>query len=238
MRVFVFEDKSGVSANQSRKLFEHAHLSDEEVAKLAAQYQQFGNIEARNRVVVHFQQLVKRVAGPYLKRNRGHEEDLLSAGRLGLFRALEDFDPTINASFSAHAWQWIRSFIVDEIYKNWDTIHPSRNDLKKSARENNVPAHGVRIDEMRGADGEGVEDPLALLGIHQPPEVDNLLPSLEALLNKFGEALSPRETNVLRRRAQGAGLIELGTELNLSKERIRQIEVAAVEKMRRAVSGE
>lgn len=58
------------------------------------------------------------------------------------------------------------------------------------------------------------------------------------LFDRAMGSLNPREREVLRRRAEGATLLTIGDEFELSKERIRNIEVQAEMRVRRAVQSE
>ena len=64
----------------------------------------------------------------------------------------------------------------------------------------------------------------------------------EARMATALETLDPRSKDILRRRwlheGEKAGLQELGDEYGVSAERIRQIEVAAMKKLRKAIEGE
>lgn len=236
MRTFVFEDKTGVSARQSSKLYEHDLLSDTDVATLAAQYQQNGNIAARNRIVLHFQKLVKRVARPYLKKSPGHSDDILGAGRLGLFRALEDFNPNIHPKFETHAWNWVRAFITEEISKNWDTVPVSRKSIARMRSQGrSEPKYCVAID-AGSADSEATSvDPLAVRGIfHQPSEENHELEWNE-LYARYGHVLSRRQREVIDALLSGMELSEISNKWGMSRQGVEQLRNVAIGKLRKAI---
>jgi RNA polymerase primary sigma factor len=94
----------------------------------------------------------------------------------------------------------------------------------------------VSLDTPVGEDGSEIGDFIPDQTVVQPEEQSNAS-LLREELNKTLESLTPRERRVIELRF-GLGneycrtLVEVGTELGLSKERIRQIEKAALAKLR------
>lgn len=237
MRGFRFEDASGAGARAEQKMLSHPDLDDASVALLAARYQQHGDIAARDVIVLHFQRLVRKAAEPYIRRSSGNAEDLISSGRLGLFRAIEDFDPSINPRFATHAWNWVLASIREEMYRNWDTVRPYRGTIFKHRRAGASTAYVASIDAMTNTDGNELDDPLAVLGFRTEAQVPDTLPSLDSVLERYQDVLDDRERHILRERAKKVPLVKLAESLRLSIARVQQIEVRAVEKLRRAVAG-
>lgn len=80
-------------------------------------YQESRDHEARNRLVLHYDSLVRVVAGKVhagLPRSVDRE-DLVSYGMFGLLDAIEKYDPTKNVKFTTYAVTRIRGAIIDEI---------------------------------------------------------------------------------------------------------------------------
>lgn len=94
----------------------------------------------------------------------------------------------------------------------------------------------VSLDRPVGEDGSQLGDFIADQTVAQPEEQSNAS-LLREELNRTLESLTPRERRVIELRF-GLGneysrtLVEVGTELGLSKERIRQIEKEALAKLR------
>jgi RNA polymerase primary sigma factor len=94
----------------------------------------------------------------------------------------------------------------------------------------------VSLDTPVGEDGSEIGDFIADQTVVQPDEQSNAS-LLKEELNRTLESLTPRERRVIELRF-GLGdeysrtLVEVGTELGLSKERIRQIEKEALAKLR------
>lgn len=94
------------------------YLTHDQQRDLVIQYQQIGDLAARNRLVagmldfVHLE--VKRIG--YNKTTDA--SDLVQQGALGLIHACDLFDPTMNLKFSTYAWWWVRQFIFRYLASN------------------------------------------------------------------------------------------------------------------------
>ncbi len=82
-----------------------------------SQYRTTGDVEVRNRLVERHLALVHHFAGRMEPRTGGAFErgDLVSAGVLGLMKAVSSFDPERGYRFSTFAAQRIRGAILDEM---------------------------------------------------------------------------------------------------------------------------
>lgn len=85
-------------------------LSDEEVLELAKRIKDFGDMEARNKLVSHNLKLVISVAKRYTWSSLSIL-DLIEEGNLGLMKAAERYDYTKGYKFSTYATWWIRNAI-------------------------------------------------------------------------------------------------------------------------------
>jgi len=100
--------------NQTRLL-----TADEE--KELAYRVQAGDMEARDRMVRANLRLVVNISRSYT--GRGLQiQDLIEEGNLGLMRAVEGFDPTMNTRFSTYASYWIKQSIKRSIVNSAKTI--------------------------------------------------------------------------------------------------------------------
>src|ERR1700726_112297 len=79
--------------------------ADEE--KILARRIEEGDSEARDRMVRANLRLVVNIARSYTGKGLGLQ-DLIEEGNLGLLRAVEGFDPTMNTRFSTYASYWIK----------------------------------------------------------------------------------------------------------------------------------
>lgn len=78
-----------------------------------------GDTKARDRLAEIYYGLTQRVAGRVAKSLPGHvdRDDIVSMGTLGLFRALERYDPSRGTSFETFCPASVRSLILDELRK-------------------------------------------------------------------------------------------------------------------------
>ena len=141
----------------------------------------------------------------YIQRQGGGDipyEEALQAGRIGLWRAIQGYDPARGTAFSTYAWVAIWRHIYrrgQELSQDSDVGMPER------------PASGVMLDPV-----EEVERHLTIDALHDL--VDQLPKQLRrVIVGRYGLGEQPPCT-----------LKELGRELGLSGERVRQLQQEAL----------
>jgi RNA polymerase primary sigma factor len=168
----------------------------------------------------------------YAKRYRGHGVsflDLIHEGNLGLIEAARRFDPAHNVKFITYAVWWVRQSMMHV--------------LADSPRAFSFPPKMFAVLHAGGPGGEDVSLSETLgdrLPVEQAPVEDELIH--QADLDELAAALRDlegKEQEVVRLRyGLGDGepqtLQEIGDRLHLSRERVRQIETRAKEKLRRS----
>jgi RNA polymerase primary sigma factor len=220
-------------------------LSAEEEQRMAMQIKA-GNEDVRRQFIEANLKLVVSVAKRYQGRGLALE-DLIQEGNLGLLRAVEKFDATKGYKFSTYAFWWIRQAITRAIADQGRTIRlpvhlgDKLNRLKGISAQRvqeltKVSQEPVRLDlplnEGQDLDlGDVLEDHAALA----PPDVASHL-ALRELVEDVLERLSERERAVLSLRyglADGRSwtLAEVGKAFQVTRERIRQIEAGALDKL-------
>ena len=80
-----------------------------------------GDSEARDHLVRANLRLVVNLARGYLGRGLGLQ-DLIEEGNLGLLRAVEGFDPSMNTRFSTYASYWIRQSMKRAVINTGKTV--------------------------------------------------------------------------------------------------------------------
>jgi RNA polymerase sigma factor (sigma-70 family) len=139
--------------------------------------------------------------------------ELLSDGNMSLLRAVEKFDYSRGFKFSTYA-SWA-------IMKNFARSIPD----EKHRRERYVTGH-EELFEL-AADTRSDEHEILAAAEQQKQQVNRLLGYLE-----------PRERDIIRMRAgldsggQGMTLEEIGHEMGITKERVRQLNVRIMKKLR------
>lgn len=177
--------------------------------------------------------------------------DLFQEGILGLHKAVFRFDADRAIRFSTYATYWIRQSIrkclidksrmiripqaiQEELRKVDGALKPAEADrVRRLMSETILFSYGESEDSNDRFSFE-VKDP-------STPELGELLHTgtVPAAVNEALRDLNSRERDVVQRRFGLAGerpqtLEEIGVQLNLSRERIRQIEQEALARMRRS----
>lgn len=108
------------------------------------------------------------------------------------------------------------------------TMAVTKNFVTKFVSEDEV--HRIAAAEMNAARLEFLQDNAALQELEEEDKV-SLCESMMA------EVLTSRQASVLRARMNGESLEDVGSRLDVSRERVRQIENKAIRKLRQAASG-
>jgi RNA polymerase primary sigma factor len=103
-----------------REINETALLSANEEKELAYKIED-GDSEARDRMVRANLRLVVNIARGYTGKGLALQ-DLIEEGNLGLLRAVEGFDPSMNTRFSTYASYWIKQSIKRALVNTAKTI--------------------------------------------------------------------------------------------------------------------
>jgi RNA polymerase sigma factor (sigma-70 family) len=230
-------------------------LSSAEEYRLASAARK-GDAGARRQLIEHQLRLVVLLARPY--RNRGLPLlDLIEEGNLGLLTAIEKFDPERGCRFSTYAKWWIRQSIELALMTQARVVripvHVTRT-LKRHARQNPLGtasriAHEVAkflmYDVRAQAEVSGRDDdiePRSIFDTFAAPEHEQPDWHLQAdgqrrqLLSALMK-LKDTERLVLEERFGLADdatrtLESIAAQLNLSSERVRQIQAQALSKLR------
>jgi RNA polymerase sigma factor (sigma-70 family) len=161
-------------------------------------------------------------------------EDVIAEGCVGLLKAIGHYRSENGTRFMTYASFWVRKEILAAISDQPHTIH-----VPRYAREHgcNTPRL-LRLDIPEHSEGEST---LAdRLRHHDPLPVDTLIESGQVRrLRRHLLRLEPRDQAVLAWRYGLAGqpeqtLNEIAQRLGLSRERVRQIEVSALARLREA----
>jgi RNA polymerase primary sigma factor len=103
-----------------REINETPLLTADEEKQLARRIE-VGDAQARDRMVRANLRLVVNIARNYTGKGLGLQ-DLIEEGNLGLLRAVEGFDPSMNTRFSTYASYWIKQSIKRALVNTAKTI--------------------------------------------------------------------------------------------------------------------
>ena len=235
-----------------------ARLSPREEHDLLRRVQD-GDRNACERLVLSQMRFVVRIARRY-RRYGCPMPDLVQEGLIGLMEAIRRFNPERGVRLSTFAMWWIRASIQDYVIRSVSIVRLATTPRHRAMFFNGALRNGLdrdRIGEIADRHGTTAEDVrrfadrLATMSMpdHETaPTLADGEPDPEARLATKRErlallhrlraaipALTRRERHILRRRFFGetrTSLTQIGRELGLSKERVRQIEARALAKMR------
>jgi RNA polymerase sigma-32 factor len=230
------------------------YLERNEEHELAVRWKEKRDQDALHRITMAHMRLVIAMAAKF----RGFGlpmSDLVQEGHVGLLEAAARFEPEREVRFSTYATWWIRASIQDYILRNWSIVRGGTSSTQK-ALFFNLRRLRARLSvggEMLTS-GDLYRKISSTLGVSSTDVelMDSRLSGPDASLNApisdengssdrqdFLVSDDPLpELRIIRERRlreSGATLESLGAQLGISKERVRQIESRALEKLRDAL---
>lgn len=176
--------------------------------------------------------------------------DLIAEGNLGLLKAIKNFDWSKELRFISYAVWWVRQSIIQSLNDNARTIRLPVNVVQEFQKaKKDYQSKGTEIDEkfslipsMIGLDLEINEDGDTLVDVvknenaidpdHIFNSKDLLKDALMKILSKFDEREKLIIEDYFGLYGQPKTLEDIGEELNLTKERVRQIKQKVLKKLR------
>ena len=205
-------------------------LSNEETVSLYSLFKS-GERQAFDMLVKSNMRLVVKIANDY-KYGRMDFEDIVSSGTIGLLKAIEMFDPE-KGGFSQYASAYINKYIRMAL-DSYRGIHTKRYD--RMTREERSSLVMESLNEKVG-DGDTEFADSLVSDEASPSEAVEKASSIDAVRDAIDNALDSREKFVVRARygLDGNGVLtlrEIAEKLGMTHERVRQIEVSALTKLR------
>ncbi|WP_155810613.1 sigma-70 family RNA polymerase sigma factor [Persephonella sp. KM09-Lau-8] len=192
-----------------------------------------------------------------------YREDLISAAIVGLIEAEKKFDPSKGTKFTTFAVYHIKNRVYEEItnittkgLKKSQPLVVKESKIRKELKKNKNASYAeisqktdikekkvkqiieekkttVSIEDYIGEDLQ-IKDTLGTdPTTNMEKELD--LQKLQKLIKKAVSKLNEKERKIIKERylKENKTLREIGEEMGISKERVRQIEKNALEKMKR-----
>jgi RNA polymerase primary sigma factor len=176
--------------------------------------------------------------------------DLIAEGNIGLLKAIQNFDWTKNLRFISYAVWWIRQSILQSLNEHSRTIRIPVNviqdmhkDKKRSEKDGenisdkfvNLPST-INLEYQINDEGDTLIDLIENKDSMRPDEVFNGKQQLKDGLFEIMNILDERERQIVEDYYGISGtprtLEDIGSDFNLTKERVRQIKEKALRKLR------
>jgi RNA polymerase sigma factor (sigma-70 family) len=203
-------------------------LLDRDTEAALLQAWQGGDLQARDRLIMSLQPLIA-----YRVKRCHHAgldpADLMQAGYLGALRALRTFNPALGFRLTTYAVSWIHAYVSH-------TAARYRHHYLRVMSLNQISRHG---GENESGDGNSwsiskdltVQDALGTTD----PDFDRYDSAalVHTITRQWRHYLTKKERTILTRHyLKGHYLSTIGRDLGVSRERIRQLEVKALDRLR------
>lgn len=235
-------------------------LTHKELCKLVKKAQK-GNKKARNTVIEHNVGMCVKAVNNFMMRcnirDFSQKDDLIQEAILGLFKAVAYFDESRGCTFSTYAMNWIFQGMQRYWHNNNSLIrvpvHAQEvfikfNKLKKEDDSHNDEFYirvvarelGRTVDSMRQ---------ILKYNRHIFFSLDDSLDNIELsyvsnnveIMSKYNVSklftyISDREQYVIKRRLNDETLFEIGEDMGICRERVRQIQESGLRKLKALVA--
>ncbi len=229
-------------------------LNREQEAELYEAYRR-GDKRAKDLIIRNNERIAYAIAKRYSRgRYRAHEDDIRHEALCGLLVAFERFDPSRANRFSSYASHWIRHAIQVYLDRNQPAVSfPRRGDISPlMSRISQTP--GITPEQLAERSKVSLEVARCAIDAHRPAVStrlresgeewlpgDNLAPEdsvadaeLVSQLMAAAKRLPYRLRRILELRFadEPKTLSEVGEEFGVCRERIRQLEMEAMVRLR------
>ena len=213
-------------------------LTAAEELDLARRYRGTGDIDAAHQLVTANLRFVVKVANEYAGYGL-RLPDLIQEGNIGLMQAVKKFDPAKGVRSLSYAVWWIRAMIQNFVRKSWSLVKIGTTRMQRKFFRQ-FP-HDISLDEPLSDDNPTTR--LDRMASSDNPEEDLAKKEERSLVKtsvqKALTRLNPRERFIVEHRLMSdepATLQEIGAKYNISRERARQLEAGAKQKIRTALT--
>jgi RNA polymerase sigma factor for flagellar operon FliA len=229
-------------------------MTPPEIQSYWRKYKQYSDTQARDQLITHFAYLVKITAGRVISNLPPNMErdDLVSAGIVGLIKAVDQFDTTRQVKFETYAIALIRGAILETLRED-DWVPRSIRERVKNLEDEVASALNLEPEEFQkilvdtgrtsllsledvliGAEGsEKLHLSDVLHDDSAPPSLEAEIHERRRMLGRSIERLPEREKLVIALYYyEGMTFKEIGKVMTISESRVYQLHTQAVIRLR------
>ncbi len=203
-----------------KEISQFKSLSREEEVNLWKRYKYNNDLEARDKIIKSNLKFVASIAKCYQGRGLSYS-DLIAEGNCGLLKALDKFDYKKGYKTISYSVWWIRQAILEALRE--------RNGLNNEE----LP---MDFEKQNSDEDDLFETPTKENNFIYEDENSTSLKELKETINALVNCLNKRELFIITKYYGLDGEIltldEIGQDLNLTKERVRQLKELALRKLR------
>ena len=198
-------------------------LTKDEEIELIKDYKYRNNLEARDKLVNANLKFVMNIAKKYYGLGLSYS-DLIAEGNMGLLKAIDKFDETKDCKAITYSVWWIRQSILEALEKRNGIEHDELPiDTERRSLMDDEDTQILIGDEFTDGSTEAETD---------KSDIKNTISIIMSQLNNREKEIIIKYYGLDGKEERT--LEEIGVELSLTKERVRQIKDKAEKKMRSA----
>lgn len=133
-------------------------VTEEEKLELVRRYQQNGDLDARERLVIQYARFVKAIASKFPKSYSGSftRDDLCSAGYMGLLSAISSYDAARGMSLNSYIRSKVRWAMQDEL-RNLDFLSRGERQTIRERAMAELELLGLEESELESRANDAVQ---------------------------------------------------------------------------------
>lgn len=196
-------------------------LSRQELYALIYQYKA-GDESAGKKIILHHTKYVIKLATHFVQKHNVEYDDVITYGIIGLYKAMNKFNPELGLAFSTYAWHWIMQSIARRCLWNRDIVNTKHKGVTRFIFKSfDDPDRWEGYDTCNSTTDKHES---VFVNIHIEKYLDDLPDRTRSLMRyKFG--FEPDSENMTLR--------QIGKLHGICHERVRQIINEQIKKMRR-----